>query len=91
MPKVLPLCSVLLLCGLASAQTLTPLEITKIDQVFADYAKPDSPGCSLAVYRNGRIAYAQGYGMASLELGVPITPQTVFDIGSTLLAFRSKT
>ena len=89
MPKVLPLCSVLLLCGFASAQTPTPLEITKIDQVFADYAKPDSPGCSLAVYRNGAIAYAQGYGMASLELGVPITPQTVFDIGSTSKQFTA--
>ena len=89
MPKVLPLCSVLLLCGLASAQTLTGLEITKIDQVFADYAKPDSPGCSLAVYRNAAIAYARGYGMASLELDVPITPQTVFDIGSTSKQFTA--
>lgn len=75
--------SVLLLCTALSAQTLSPGEITRIDQLFADYAKPDSPGCSLAVYRNGAIAYAHGYGMASLELGVPITPQTVFDIGST--------
>jgi CubicO group peptidase (beta-lactamase class C family) len=89
MAKTLPLCSLLLLCGFASGQTLTPLEITKIDHVFADYAKPDSPGCSLAVYRNGAIAYAQGYGMASLELGVPITPQTVFDIGSTSKQFTA--
>jgi CubicO group peptidase (beta-lactamase class C family) len=89
MPTILPLCSVLLLCGFASAQTLTPLETTKIDQVFADYAKPDSPGCSLAVYRNGAIAYAQGYGMASLELGVPITSQTVFDIGSISKQFTA--
>jgi CubicO group peptidase (beta-lactamase class C family) len=89
MPKILRLCSVVLLCGFASAQTLTPLEIAEIDQVFADYAKPDSPGCSLAVYRNGTIAYAQGYGMASLELGVPITPQTVFDIGSISKQFTA--
>jgi CubicO group peptidase (beta-lactamase class C family) len=89
MPKVLHLCSVLLLCGFASAQTLTPVEITKIDQLFADYAKPDSPGCSLAIYRNGAIAYARGYGMASLELGVPITPQTVFDIGSISKQFTA--
>jgi CubicO group peptidase (beta-lactamase class C family) len=68
---------------------LTPGDITKIDQVFADYAKPDSPGCSLAVYRNGALAYAHGYGMASLELGVPITPQTVFDIGSTSKQFTA--
>lgn len=89
MPKLLALCSVLLLCGFGSSQTLTAPEITKVDQVFADYAKPDSPGCSLAVYRNGAIAYEHGYGMASLELGVPITPQTVFDIGSTSKQFTA--
>jgi len=81
--------SVLLLCTALSAQTLSPGEISRIDQLFADYAKPDSPGCSLAVYRNGAIIYAHGYGMASLELGVPITPQTVFDIGSTSKQFTA--
>ena len=79
----------LLLCGLASAQNLTPAEIKDIDGVFSDYNKPGSPGCALGVYRNGSIAYAHGYGMASLELGVPITPQTVFDIGSTSKQFTA--
>jgi CubicO group peptidase (beta-lactamase class C family) len=89
MLKILALCSDLLLCAFLHAQTLTAAEITKIDQVFADYAKPGSPGCSLAVYRTGAIAYAQGYGTASLELGVPITGQTVFDIGSTSKQFTA--
>ena len=53
-----------------------------VDQVFADYGK-DGPGCALAVVRDGAIVLAKGYGLASLEHGVPITPQTVFDIGST--------
>src|SRR5215470_15954480 len=88
MLKIL-LCSVLLLCARLRAQTLSAAEITKIDQVFTDYPKPGSPGCSLAVYRNGAIAYAHGFGMASLELGVPITPQTVFDIGSTSKQFTA--
>jgi CubicO group peptidase (beta-lactamase class C family) len=84
------LCFFLLsLSGFLSAQTLTPAEIAKIGQIFADYAKPDSPGCSLGVYRNGSLAFAHGYGMASLELGVPITPQTVFDIGSTSKQFTA--
>ena len=55
-----------------------------VDAVFAEYAKPGSPGCSLAVIQNGRIAYEKGYGLASIEHGVPIDPKkTVFDIGST--------
>lgn len=79
--------SLLLLCVVSAAQGLNPAEISKINEIFKDYAKADSPGCALGVYRDGGIAYAQGYGMASLELGVAITPQTVFDIGSTSKQF----
>ena len=81
--------SILFLCGLNAAQSLTPAEINKVDEIFSQYAKPDSPGCALAIYHNGAIAYSHGYGMASLELGVPITPQTVFDIGSTSKQFTA--
>lgn len=55
-----------------------------VDAIFAEYAKPGSPGCSLAVIQNGRITYEKGYGLANVEHGVPIDPKkTVFDIGST--------
>src|SRR5579863_2023703 len=80
---------VLLLYVFSVAQILTPAEISKIDEIFKDYAKVDSPGCALGIYRDGAIAYAKGYGMASLELGVTITPQTVFDIGSTSKQFTA--
>ncbi|HWM93897.1 MAG TPA: serine hydrolase [Thermoanaerobaculia bacterium] len=53
-----------------------------VDQVFSQFGK-DTPGCALGVIRDGKIVYSKGYGMASLEHGVPITPQTVLDIGST--------
>ena len=61
----------------------------RIDAVFAPLAVSGSPGCALAVYRDGAIAYERGYGLASLELGVPITPRTVFDIGSTAKQFTA--
>ncbi|MBK6429027.1 MAG: beta-lactamase family protein [Blastocatellia bacterium] len=57
--------------------------------MFADFDKPDSPGCAMAIVRDGQIAYARGYGMASLEHANPITPQTVFDIGSTSKQFAA--
>ena len=81
--------SLFLLSVGSTAQTLTPAEISKVDEIFKGYAKADSPGCALGVYRDGAIAYAQGYGIASLELGVPITPRTVFDIGSTSKQFTA--
>jgi CubicO group peptidase (beta-lactamase class C family) len=55
---------------------------TQVDALLAEYDRSDSPGCSLGVFRDGRIAYARGYGMANLELGVANSRQTVFDIGS---------
>jgi len=89
--RLLIVAFILLLCSFAAAQSLTPAEIAKVDEVFADYSKPNSAGCALGVYRNGSIAYEHGYGMASLELGVPITPETVFDIGSTSKQFTAFT
>jgi len=60
-----------------------------VDEVFADYTKAGSPGCAVAVYRDGRISYSKGYGLANIEEDVPITPQTVFDIGSTSKQFTA--
>ena len=61
----------------------------KVDELFREYDRSDTPGCALGVFRDGEIAYARGYGMANLELGVAITPQTVFDIGSTSKQFAA--
>jgi CubicO group peptidase (beta-lactamase class C family) len=53
-----------------------------IDQVFDDI-KSDGPGGAVAVIRDGQLVYAKGYGLADLEHGVPVTPSTVFYIGSS--------
>jgi CubicO group peptidase (beta-lactamase class C family) len=60
-----------------------------VDEVFADYTKNGSPGCAVSVYRNGQASYSRGYGLANIEENVPITPQTVFDIGSTSKQFTA--
>jgi CubicO group peptidase (beta-lactamase class C family) len=77
------------LAGPATAQPLPDDQRQSVDKVFTAYDKGDAPGCALAVYRNGEIAYARGYGLASLEHRVPITPKTVFDIGSTSKQFTA--
>lgn len=41
-----------------------------------------SPGASVVVYREGREVYASARGLASVELGVPLTVDSVFRIGS---------
>jgi CubicO group peptidase (beta-lactamase class C family) len=61
----------------------------KVDQVFAQFDKPDSPGCALGVVRDGNFIYKKGYGTASLELGVSLTPQSVFYMGSVSKQFTA--
>ena len=60
-----------------------------VDRVFAAYDKPDSPGCALGVVRDGNFIYKRGYGQASLELGVPLTPESVFYMGSVSKQFTA--
>jgi CubicO group peptidase (beta-lactamase class C family) len=61
----------------------------QVDQVFASYDKPDTPGCALGIVRDGEFIYKKGYGTASLELGVPLTPQSVFYMGSVSKQFTA--
>jgi CubicO group peptidase (beta-lactamase class C family) len=61
----------------------------KVDAVFAAYDKPDSPGCALGVIRDGKLIYARGYGSANLEHNLPLTPQSILDIGSTSKQFTA--
>ena len=58
-----------------------------VDALFAQWNDAASPGVALGIVHRGRAVYRQGYGMANLEQGVPITPATVFDIASVSKQF----
>jgi CubicO group peptidase (beta-lactamase class C family) len=75
------------LCALNGPGIGLAVETSEIDQILQEYNHSDSPGCSVAVYQDGRTVFAKGFGMASLELRVPNSPQTVFYIGSVSKQF----
>jgi CubicO group peptidase (beta-lactamase class C family) len=55
----------------------------RIDEVVErEMREQHIPGVSLAVIRDGQIALAKGYGLANVELNVPVKPETVFQSGS---------
>ncbi|MGB8325538.1 MAG: serine hydrolase domain-containing protein [Candidatus Acidiferrum sp.] len=60
-----------------------------VDEVFADFSKGGTPGCAVAIARDGKLVFARGYGLANLEQSLPLTPDSVFDIGSTSKQFSS--
>lgn len=61
----------------------------KVDELFAEWNKPDSPGFALAIIKDGEIIYKRGYGTADLEHNVPISPNSVFDLASTSKQFTT--
>ena len=61
----------------------------KVDQLFAEWNKSDTPGAALAVTRDGEVIHKQGYGTANLEYDIPITPTTIFDIASVSKQFAA--
>jgi len=44
--------------------------------------KNQIPGCAVMVRHNGKVVLCQGYGVANVEHGVRVMPQTVFQSGS---------
>src|SRR5580658_4515343 len=61
----------------------------KVDQIFSVYDKPGSPGCSLGVIRDGEFVYRKAYGLASLELAVPLSSDSVFYMASVSKQFTA--
>ncbi len=71
--------------GENGGETTSP--IPAVDEIFSDFARPNSPGCALGVTRDGEFIYRRSYGMASLENEVPITSDTLFYAGSVSKEF----
>jgi len=78
----------------ASVFTLTYGQIPdslsgKIDAIFAEYQKPNSPCCALAILKDGKIIYQRGYGISNLEYNIPISPTSIFHIASISKQFTA--
>jgi CubicO group peptidase (beta-lactamase class C family) len=61
----------------------------RVDKVFAQWDKPNSPGCALAVIKDDQIIYKRGYGQADLDHDIAITPTSVFHVASVSKQFTA--
>src|SRR4051794_30742506 len=59
------------------------------EYLAAQMQRRQIPGLALAVIRDGKPIKTRGYGLANLELRVPATPETVFEIGSITKQFTA--
>jgi CubicO group peptidase (beta-lactamase class C family) len=78
------------LTSLAFAQSADDALSVRADEVVREQMREQKiPGVSLAVLRDGKIIKASGYGLANLELNVPVTAESVFhseSVGKTFTA-----
>ena len=61
----------------------------KVDKIFAQWDRADSPGCALGVLQNSRFVYQRGYGMANLDYDIPNSPRMVYYVGSDSKQFTA--
>ena len=61
----------------------------RVDAIFEQWDSTTSPGCAVAVARDGRTILSRAYGMAELEHDITNTPATIFEAGSVSKQFTA--
>ena len=74
--------------GVAAAP-LAPVVRPRIDAVLVRAIPASGPGCAVSVSDHGAIIYAGARGLADLDYGLPLTPQSVFYIASDSKQFTA--
>ncbi len=88
MPRLVVLLALLVAAPLAAAPALPELA-QKIDRLFAKWDSKETPGVVVAIAKDGETIFARGYGMASLEHGIALQPETVTESGSVAKQFTA--
>jgi CubicO group peptidase (beta-lactamase class C family) len=87
---------VIVAASLAAAQAQAPAPKApglsteaQVDRVFERWNRSDTPGCVVGVAVEGQPVLVKAYGMANLEYGIRLRPDTVFESGSVAKQFTA--
>lgn len=80
-----PVLSILLLSLHGCQQK--PARTAAIDAVFTAYFPAGEPGGAVLIMKGDSVVFSKGYGVADLATGEPITPATLFNLGSISKTF----
>jgi CubicO group peptidase (beta-lactamase class C family) len=79
---LLPLWASVLLAQQPARTTSPSDELASYERALASAYSADAPGAVALVAKGGEVVYRGAAGLANLELGVPLEPDMVFEIGS---------
>lgn len=85
---------VLIVClssfGIAQSAGTSDENLAKaINDTLTQTYKANEPGAAVIVVKGGKVVFRKGYGMANLELAVPVEPDMVFRLGSVTKQFTA--
>ncbi len=87
---LIPTLSLALVPTVAGATSAETAALTaRLDSLFAAAYPADEPGAAVRVQRGEQALLRKGYGMADMELGVPIGPEMVFHLCSITKQFTA--
>jgi len=73
----------------AAGMDKAPDLLAKVNALFANSVRSNTPGAAVLVARNGTIVFEKGYGLAQVETQAPITCDMRFRIGSITKQFTA--
>ncbi len=88
----IPLLFLLLACrpGAASGSGADPATLEEFEaELEALRQRPRVPGMSAAIAQDGRVVWAQGFGWADRERGVPADPESIYHLASLTKPFAA--
>ena len=62
---------------------------SKVDAIFKETNTDSRPGCAVGVIKDNQYIHNAGYGMANLEHGIKITPDSIFRMASVSKQFTA--
>src|ERR1043166_7348770 len=78
------------ICLLLLAANTRPPADKVDDYIEAQIRKQEIPSLALAVVQDGKVVKSSAYGLANLELKVPATPGTVYQLQSITKSFVAR-
>src|SRR5580704_4925588 len=88
-PKTLALILVFV-SSVPGANLTPPVDArAKVDKIFERYNRTDSPGCVAGATIDGASVLSSAYGMADLEHGIALAPESILEPGSIAKQFTA--
>lgn len=75
--------------ALAQPSAVTPEISREIDTLFARWNTTSLPGCTIGVSQAGQHIVSRAFGMANLEHGIALEPDTIIEAGSVSKQFTA--